>query len=185
MTFGIVSNIKVMEFSLPKLIFVISLCSFFYASFSQNDDPIPGICKKSRSPNFCFEFYKSDHGEIIQDLALKAVNNAEYTSYTMYALLNNLVSNSPDPALKGNYETCWENYNSAISLLQLASRSLNDPKGFSGKLFNAQYAVAECHKGLGGIPGIGGSPVKPPQLNDGNERISNLCSIAIIISNLL
>lgn len=168
-----------MTFSLPKLIFLFSLCSFIFASLAENGDPIQTICKKSRNPEFCFEFFKPDHGATLQNLALKAVNNAEESGSRTSELLNTVIKQTTDPTLRGKYQSCWRNYNDVISILELASRSINDPKGFNGKVFNAENAIAACNKGLGG------TPVNPPELNAENEKVSNLCSIAIVISNLL
>lgn len=170
-----------MAFSLVKLIFLVSLSSCIFASMAQNNagagDLVQKICTKARNPNFCNDFFKADHGvSSLQILGQKAFDNAKASVTKANNIIASLVKTTTDPSLKEKYNSCLENYGDAISSLDEARNSFNDPKTMNIKVTAVMTNVDTCNDGIAG---------KPVNLKTENEHVDNICSIILVISNLL
>lgn len=157
-------------------IFLLSLCIGIGSFVSA--DLVGDICAKSQNPSFCLDFFKSDHSATLVNLGIKAIDRAGSSAGDTKKLIDSLVKGTTDPSLKGKYQSCSENYGDAVSTLSEARKSLNDPKTLNIKVSAVMTDVDTCEDGFGK------SPVNP-KLKDGNTFLTNVCSVALVISNRL
>lgn len=162
--------------SFSVAIFLLSLCIGIGSFVSA--DLVGDICAKSRNPSFCLDFFKSDHSATLVNLGIKSIDRARSSAGDTKKLIDSLVKGTTDPSLKSKYRSCSDNYDDAVSNLDDARKSLNDPSTLNIKVSAAMTDVDTCEDGIG-------KTAVNPKLKDGNDFLTNVCSVALVISNLL
>lgn len=169
--------------SLSVVLLLISLSSA-RPSVKVTDDVLSTVCSKTKNPSLCLQTLKADPRaatgdlkglcQVSIDLALaKAKDTKNY--------IGSLIGQSNGPSLKEKYLSCSENYENSIGDLQDATGLLNSGD-YNGVNLHASAAMTEtddCEENFKE------PPFDPSQLPKRDEDFDFLCSIILVISNLL
>ncbi|XP_022991761.1 pectinesterase inhibitor-like [Cucurbita maxima] len=166
------------------LAFVLSLFFFngvvpMHASFPNS---VPStICKKTKNPSFCFNILKSAGTTDLKGLATFALNLAHNKATKTRALAPSLASKATDRKLKERYATCVKHYDNAAADIKDAKYNLG--KGdYNGANIQASGAMTEAGDCLDNFTLL---PKNPSVLSNNEKVVEDMCSIILIISNLL
>ncbi|XP_022991760.1 pectinesterase inhibitor-like [Cucurbita maxima] len=145
------------------------------------DDATSTICKKATNPSFCFNVLKSVGTTDLKGLAIFTLNLAHDKTIGNRALAQSLASKVADPELKDRYDTCVERYNDAVKDIEGAKGYLG--KGdYNGLNIKASATMTEAGDCLDSFT----QPLKDPSALSGNgEAMENICSIILVIANLI
>lgn len=146
-----------------------------------SNDVIAQICQTTQQ-SFCLKFLNYDLGVAnftIKGLAQVSIARAESKANATINLIAALWKNaSNNPRLKGQYESCLENFKNVIDSLNEAKAALLP--GGSGDLSN--YASAASSD----IDTCGEDFTdEPPQLKKAIQNLQNMISVILAISNHL
>ncbi|XP_022949197.1 pectinesterase inhibitor-like [Cucurbita moschata] len=147
---------------------------------SQNDI-VSTICKKTRNPSFCFNVLKSAGTTDLKGLATFTLNLAHDKATQSYALAQSLASKAVDPKLKERYATCAELYDDAVDDIEDGKNYLGEGD-YNGVNIKASAAMTEANDCLDSFT----QPPKDPSALSGNGKtVEDICSIILVIANLL
>ncbi|XP_023549346.1 pectinesterase inhibitor-like [Cucurbita pepo subsp. pepo] len=145
------------------------------------DDVVSTICKKTRNPSFCFNALKSAGTTDLKGLATFTLNLAHDKAVESHALAQSLASKATDPKLKERYSTCAELYDDATDDIEDGKSNLREGD-YNGVNIKASAAMTEADDCLDSFT----QPPKDPSALSGNgEAMENICSIILVIANLL
>ena len=139
------------------------------------------ICKKTRNPSFCFNVLKSAGTTNLKGLATFTLNLAHDKTVKSRALAQSLASKAANPKLKERYATCAELYDNATG--DIEDGKVNLGKGdYNGVNIKASAAMTEAGDCLDSFS----QPPKDPSALSGNGKtVEDICSIILVIANLL
>ncbi|XP_059630022.1 pectinesterase inhibitor-like [Cornus florida] len=157
---------------------------FFNHSLAASNKLINSICSSTHNPSLCVQSLKSDPRTASADLKGLggiSIDIAQSNAKSTYNMILSLIKRTTDPKLKGRYDTCRENYDDSISDLD-ESRQLLKSGDYAGLNIHASAALdggETCNDNFEG------PPAEPAQLKQANQRLEDLCSIILVISNRL
>lgn len=154
-------------------------------SVKVTNDVLSDVCSKTQNVTLCLQTLKADPrtlradlkglGQISVDLALsKAKDTKNYVGSL-------IMKTEIPPPLKQKYLLCSVNYDNSISDLEAAKQAFSsgDYKGVDMKASGAMWETNECRENFKE------PPFDPSQLPKWNQDFDFICSIILIISNLL
>ncbi|KAK2980659.1 hypothetical protein RJ640_011467 [Escallonia rubra] len=172
---------------LVSLLLAFSLTSLTFARpnvRAQDDDLIGEVCSKTRNPSFCVQALKSDPpsgGADLRGLGQISIDLAQASATATSSLIDSLIKQTNDPKLRERYKSCSENYSDSIG-------DLGEAKGFlnSGDYGSVNIRASAALDGADTCDGgFAGPPAEPAELKQANQKLEDLCSIILVISNRL
>ncbi|XP_022953894.1 pectinesterase inhibitor-like [Cucurbita moschata] len=150
-----------------------------HASFPNNVSST--ICKKTRNPSFCFNVLKSAGTTDLKGLATFTLNLAHNKVTKTRALAQSLASKAADCKLKEDYATCAKHYDNAAADIKDAKYNLEkgDYNGVNIQASGAMTEVGDC------LDNFTQPPKNPSVLSNNEKVVEDMCSIILVISNLL
>ncbi|XP_022933241.1 pectinesterase inhibitor-like [Cucurbita moschata] len=148
---------------------------------ASQDDIVSTICKKTRNPSFCFNVLKSAGTTDLKGLATFTLNLAHDKVAQTRALALSLASKETDPKLKERYATCAEQYDDAADDIEDGKNDLGegDYNGVNIKASAAMTEVGDC------LDSFTQPPKDPSALSGNGKTVEDICSIILVIANLL
>lgn len=152
------------------------------SSSKVSKDLLAQICKTTPNQLFCLKFLNSVPGLAnlsIKGLAQDSIEKAESNANAIIGLIGALLKNAKNsPRLKGQYESCLENFNDAIDSLNDAKAALvsGGPGDLNNYASSALTDVDTCGEDFTG---------ESPQLKTATQNLQNIISVILAISNHL
>lgn len=159
-----------------------SLLLFIVVSHAAStNDVVSTICPKTKNPPFCASVLKSAGTTDLKGLATYTLNLARTNAGKSLTLAKSLAAAATDPQLKERYSSCSENYDEAIGDIENAQKDLasGDFNGVNVATSGAMTSVDDCEDDFKQPPADTSSLLK-----DG-KTLNDICSIILVISNLL
>ncbi|XP_022949094.1 pectinesterase inhibitor-like [Cucurbita moschata] len=131
----------------------------------------------------CLEAFPTTHGarEDLKGLATFTLNLAHDKVAQTRALALSLASKAADPKLKERYATCVEQYDDAADDIEDGKNDLGEGD-YNGVNIKASAAMTEAGDCLDSFT----QPPKDPSALSGNGKtVEDICSIILVIANLL
>lgn len=144
------------------------------------------ICSKSINPPLCLKALKSDPRSAqanLRGLGQISIDLAQASAKETSRMIELLAKNTTNRRLKGQYETCTENYDDAISNLDDAKNFLKSDDFESLNVY-ASAVVTDadtCEDSFVESPGT----VEPQQLKQANKNLEDFANIILVIANRL
>ncbi|XP_022973411.1 pectinesterase inhibitor-like [Cucurbita maxima] len=138
-------------------------------------------CKKTRNPSFCFNVFKSAGTTGLKGLATFTLNLAHDKASQSRDLAQSLASKAADPKLKERYATCAELYDDVVGDIEDGKKYLweGDYNGVNIKASAVMTEAGDCLDNFTQLP-------KDPWALSGNGKtVEDICSIILVIGNLL
>ncbi|XP_023523299.1 pectinesterase inhibitor-like [Cucurbita pepo subsp. pepo] len=148
---------------------------------ASENDIVSTICKKTRNPSFCFNVLNSAGTTDLKGLATFTLNLAHDKAAQSRVLAQSLASKATDPKLKERYATCAEHYDDAVD-------DIEDGKNYLGKGdYNSVNTMASAAMTEAGdcLDSFMQPPKDPSTLFDNGKAVEDICSIILVIGNLL
>ncbi|XP_022143514.1 pectinesterase inhibitor-like [Momordica charantia] len=149
-------------------------------ALSQND-AVAMICPKTRNPGFCTYVLKSTGSATdLVGLGRFTLNLAHARAGESRALARSLAAKTADPKLRERYASCSDSYNDAVSNIEDATRYLasGDYNGVNVEASAAMTNADDCE-------GNFTAPRPESELTKNSKTLEDICSIILVISNLL
>ncbi|XP_022953889.1 pectinesterase inhibitor-like [Cucurbita moschata] len=161
-------------------LFVLSIL-FSNGNATSPNDVVSTICPKTRNPSFCSNVLKSAGTSDLKGLATFTLNLAHDKATESRALAQSLASKAADPKLKEHYDTCAGRFDDAVDDIEGVKSNLENGD-YNGVNTYASAAMTEADDCLDSL-------TKPPKdssaLSDDGKTVEDICSIILVVSNLL
>ncbi|XP_022138608.1 pectinesterase inhibitor-like [Momordica charantia] len=159
-----------------------SLLAFLslHADAASPNDVVSTVCPKTSNPGFCASVLKSAGSPDLARVAAYTLNLARTNAAQSLSLARSLAKTSETP-LKQCYSACSVNYDEAVGEIEQAQNYLavGDYNGVNVEASAVMTEVGECD-GTFRNP-----PADTSSLTKNGKTLEDLCSIILVISNLL
>lgn len=176
---GVFSFIQVFRY--PLLFFNVVLLFTIISHATSTNDVISTICVKTRNPPFCTSVLKSTGSTDLKGLATYTLNLAHTNAGKSLTLAKSMAKVVTNPQLKKRYLSCSENYDEAIGDIENAEKNLaiGDFNGVNIATSGVMTTIDDCQDNFKQPPTDKSSLLK------NGKTLNDICSIILVISNLL
>lgn len=173
---------------LASLLLILALVTFSYGngimpSAKVTDDMVKNICSRTPNSSFCLDVLESDLRvpESLLGLAQFTIDLAHTNATETMKLIQSLIKQTKNPQLKQRYTLCSQNYDIAIGDLDQAKTDLSS-RDYGGANVETTGVLNEIRDCEGRFEG---APADPSRLPKRNKDLENICSIILVISNIM
>ncbi|KAA0061809.1 pectinesterase inhibitor-like [Cucumis melo var. makuwa] len=163
---------------------IVSLIGVLFFTIISNvessNDVISTICPKTSNPPFCSSVLKFAGTTDLKGLAVYTLNLAHTNARKSLTLAKSLATTTTNPQLKQRYSSCAESYDEAAGDIENAQKdlALGDFNAINIVTSGAMTEIDDCQDKFG-------QPPKDTSLLKNDKTLNDICSIILVISNLL
>jgi pectinesterase inhibitor-like protein len=162
------------------------LLMFLFVTFSYGmpSTKIDNICSRTQNHSFCLDVLRSTHRKPdldLRGLAQITLDLASSNATKTINLLHSLIKQTKSPQLRECYTSCSQNYDTLIGDLDQAKIYLSsrDHSGVNVITAGVLAEISDCKERFA-------EPlVDPSTLPKRNRDLENICTIILVISNVL
>ncbi|XP_050938846.1 pectinesterase inhibitor-like [Cucumis melo] len=153
----------------------------FTINGTSSTDVVSTICPKTSNPPFCSSVLKFAGPTDLKGLAVYTLNHVHRNARKSLTLAKSLAKTTPNPQLKQRYSSCAESYDEVVGDIENAQKdlALGDFNTVNIVTSGAMTDIDDCQDKF----------VQPPKdtslLWENGKTLNDICSIILVISNLL
>ncbi|XP_038907188.1 pectinesterase inhibitor-like [Benincasa hispida] len=157
------------------------LALFTVVSHAASNDVVSTICPKTMNPPFCASVLKSAGTTDMKRLAVYTLKLAHTNAAKCVALAKSLAATATNTQLKQRYSSCSESFDEAVGDIETAQEDLaaGDFNAVNIATSGAMTEIDDCQDNFKQ------PPTDTSMLLKNGRTLNDICSIILVISNLL